>query len=143
MPHDLADTNEFRGARFTRVDLAESVFRDVDLTGARILDAMLVDAELSGLITGLRVNGVEIAPLIEAELDRRFPERLALRAADPRHLREGWATVDAMWRPTLEQARRLPESARQERGPRGVVLRRDAASSHLRSRRVVRPGRAR
>jgi hypothetical protein len=111
----VANTDEFRGARFHRVDLSGATLRDVDLTGARLLDAVLVDADVSGLITGMRVNGVEVAPLVEAELDRRHPERVKLRATDPAGLRDGWATVEDMWRPTIADALRLPEATRQQR----------------------------
>jgi uncharacterized protein YjbI with pentapeptide repeats len=47
------------GARFHDVDLAGADFRLVDLTGARIRGAALVDADISGEISGLRVNGVD------------------------------------------------------------------------------------
>jgi DinB superfamily/Pentapeptide repeats (8 copies) len=112
---EVENTDEYRGARFTRVDLSGSTLRDVDLTGAKIVDAMLVNTDVSGLITGMRVNGVEVAPLVEAELDRRHPERVKLRATTPAGLRDGWATVEAMWEPTIEQARQLPETIRQQR----------------------------
>ena len=115
MAEELTDTAALRGARFTRVDLSGVRMRDVDLTGARIVDALLVGAQLSGLIDGLTVNDVEVAPLVAAELDRRHPERLLLRADDPAGLREGWAAVEAFWRPTLAAAEALPESVRQER----------------------------
>ena len=114
MPREVTDA-DYRGARFTRVNLSGAVLRDVDLTGVKVVDALLVDADVSGLITGLRVNGVEVAPLVEAELDRRHPERVQLRATDPAGLREGWAAVEAMWRPTIEEARELPEAACHQR----------------------------
>src|SRR4029079_15357465 len=47
---EVSNTDEFRGARFTRVNLAGTTFRDVDLSGAKFVDAVLVDADLSGLI---------------------------------------------------------------------------------------------
>jgi len=112
---ELTDTAALRGARFTRVDLSGVRMRDVDLTGARIVDALLVGAQLSGLIDGLTVNDVEVAPLVAAELDRRHPERRLLRAEDPIGVQQGWAAVEALWRPTLAVAADLPESVRQER----------------------------
>ena len=115
MPKEVADTQEFREATFRRVDLSGVTMRDVDLRGARIIDAVLVDADVSGLITGLRVNGVEVGPLVEAELDRLHPERLQLRGTDPESLRTGWAVVETFWRPTIELARSLPEDMRQRR----------------------------
>ncbi len=81
MPKDVADSDEFRGARFTRVDLSGATLRDVDLTDAKIVDAVLVNTDVSGLIIGMRVNGVDVAPLVEAELDRRHPERVVMRAS--------------------------------------------------------------
>jgi hypothetical protein len=115
MARDVSNTDEFRGAHFTRVDLSGATLRDVNLSGAKIVDALLIDVELSGLIGGLRVNGVEVAPLVEAELDRRHPERVVLRATTPAGLREAWDVVEAMWQPTLELARQLPEAATHQR----------------------------
>jgi hypothetical protein len=48
----------------------------------------------------LRVNGVEIEPLVQAELDRRFPERVKLRAADVEGLREAWSMLEDLWAAT-------------------------------------------
>lgn len=109
------DPDDMRGARFTRVDLAGAEFRDVDLTGARIIDAVLVDVELSGLISGMKVNDVEVAPLVEAELDRRHPERILLRAETAPGLLEGLDAVEALWQPTLELAHTLPPDRLGER----------------------------
>jgi hypothetical protein len=100
--------DDLHGARFTRVDLSDAEFRDVNLTKARVLDAVLIDAELSGLITGMTVNDVEVAPLIQAELDRRHPERVLLRATTGPGLLEGMDALEEVWRPTLDLARSLP-----------------------------------
>ena len=45
-------------------------FRACDFRGAKIVDSWLTDVNVSGLI----------APLVDAELDRRHPERVQLRA---------------------------------------------------------------
>ena len=115
MPVDVHDSDEFRGARFTHADLSGARMHDVDLSGARITDAMLVDTDLSGMIAGLKVNGVYVAPLVEAELDRVHPERVAMRATTPEGLRDGWVAVEAMWQPTIELAHRLPEPTLHQR----------------------------
>jgi hypothetical protein len=107
--------DDLHGARFTRVDLSGAEFRDVNLTKARVVDALLVDAELSGLITGMTVNDVEVAPLIQAELDRRHPERVLLRATTGPGLLEGMAAIDELWRPTLDLARSLPSDLLDQR----------------------------
>src|SRR4029450_4980474 len=66
------------GARFVRSDLSGVVMRAVDVQGADIDAPWLLDGESS-----LRVNGVDVAPLVEAELNRRFPGRVDRRAKDP------------------------------------------------------------
>ena len=115
--------DDLHGARFKRVDLSGAELRDVDLTGARILDAVLVNAELSGVIIGMTVNDVEVAPLIQAELDRRHPERLLLRAATGPGLLEGMAAIDDLWQQTFDAALALsPEHLHQRvRGEWSIV----------------------
>ena len=44
---------------------------------------LLNGADIDGVIDGLRVNGVEVAPLVEAELDRMYPERTKSRPSTP------------------------------------------------------------
>jgi DinB superfamily/Pentapeptide repeats (8 copies) len=112
---EFHDTDELRGARFTAVDLSGARFRNVDLTGAKVVDAMLVNASLSGLIDGLTINDIEVAPLIAAEMDRRYPERAQLFAHDPAGLRAAWSTLEAMWDATTNRARALPDDLRRTR----------------------------
>jgi len=107
MPNHAWHDDDLHGALFQRVDLSDAEFRDVNLSRARVVDAVMVDVELSGLITGMTVNGVEVAPLIQAELDRRHPERLLLRATTGPGLLEGVAAVEDLWQPTMEQAHSL------------------------------------
>ena len=61
------------GARFHDVDLTNARFHLVDLTGVMIRGAALVNVDLSGEINNLRVTGVDVVPLVEAELNRRLP----------------------------------------------------------------------
>src|SRR5690349_3642980 len=65
-------------ARFHDVDLTHARFRLVDLTGVSIRGAVLMDVDISGQVENLRVNGVDVAPLVEAELDRRYPDRVKM-----------------------------------------------------------------
>ncbi|HEV2374095.1 MAG TPA: DinB family protein [Streptosporangiaceae bacterium] len=109
---------DLRGSRFERADLSGAQFHAVDLSGARlrgvdlskavIRGAELVDVEISGEIENLTVNGVEIGPLVEAELDRRDPERVKMRPADPAGFRQAWDILDRLWGETVERARHLP-----------------------------------
>lgn len=81
-------SDEFREAEFVNLDMSRSSFREVDLSGARMYGVLLTDADIDGDIRGLRLNGVDVAPLIEAELDRLHPERTKLRPTSPDGMRE-------------------------------------------------------
>jgi hypothetical protein len=90
------------GARFTGADLGEVVMRGVDIAGADI-DAPWLDGEST-----LLVNGVDVAPFVEGELNRRFPGRAQKRAQDPEGLRAAWAVLEAAWDAALERAAAMP-----------------------------------
>lgn len=100
---------DMHGARFRMVDLRTSSFRQVNLSGSRMRGVYLVGAEMDGEFDGLQICGVEVAPLIEAELDRRHPERAVLRATTPAELQEGWAGLEAMWATTVERVTSMPD----------------------------------
>jgi hypothetical protein len=106
---------DLRGARFTDTDLSGSSFQEVSFQYARLRGVDFVHAEIWGAIAGLVINGVEIEPLIEAELERRFPGRATLFAADADGVRAAWQTIETLWSATVERARALPEPARRER----------------------------
>jgi hypothetical protein len=99
---EFVDAN-LRGARFRRTDLSGVVMRAVDARGADIDAPFLFKGESS-----LRVNGVDVVPLIEAELNRRFPGRAARRATDPDGLRAAWAALERTWAATLERVAAMP-----------------------------------
>jgi hypothetical protein len=90
---------DLRGARFLRCDLSRAVMRGVSLAGG----------EIDGEIEGLRINGVEIVSLVEAELNRRLPGREGRRATDPDGLRENWAALERTWAATLQRVAEMPE----------------------------------
>jgi hypothetical protein len=56
----------------------------------------------------LRVNGVDVIPLVEAELNRRFPGRADRRAGDPDGPRAALATLERTWPATLERVVAMP-----------------------------------
>ena len=94
---------DLAGAEFVSADLHGAWFRESDLRGVRMRGSDLSGAEIDGDVDGLRINGVDVAPLVEAELDRRHPERTALRAHDADSIRAGWSALEAMWAPTMER----------------------------------------
>ena len=118
---------DLRGSRFERVDLSGSKFRNVDLSGSefRTVDLTetrfrgaeigrvvmrgvgLCDVDIHGEIVNLTINGVDIAPLVDAELKRRYPDRAKMRPTDPAGFREAWDVVERIWGETVGRARRL------------------------------------
>src|SRR6478609_9622480 len=80
------------GARLHDVDLRGASLRMVDLRGLRARDVWLEDVDITGDVENLVINGVDVAPLIEAELDRRGPDRPKMLPADQLHER-----VDGEW----------------------------------------------
>ncbi len=91
-----------RGARFIEADLSGAVMRGVEVAGVEIDSPWLVHGG------SFRVNDVDVIPLVEAELDRRFPGRAERRATDPDGLRAAWAAVERTWSATLERVATMP-----------------------------------
>lgn len=90
-------------------------FRGLDLKGAVMRGVELVDVDIDGEIQNVTVNGVDIGPLVEAELDRRHPERAKMRPTDPAGFREAWGILDGLWDETVARARRLDPDLLHER----------------------------
>jgi DinB family protein len=93
---------DLRGARFNRSTLAGAVMRGVDVRGLDIDAPWLADG-------ALLVNGVDVAPLVEAELNRRFPGRQLRQANDPGGLRTAWAALERAWAATVDRVRSMRE----------------------------------
>lgn len=110
-----SEDRDFSGKRIDDADFSGTRLHSANFEGTRITDGWLLNADISGFIGGLRVNGVEVAPLVEAELDRRFPERMKLRATTPQGLAEAWALIEDVWRTTVARARTLPAALLFER----------------------------
>jgi uncharacterized protein YjbI with pentapeptide repeats len=106
---------DLAGSRFNEVDLTGARFHNVDLTGAVIRGALLVNVEIDGEIQDVRINGVDVAPLVEAELDRRYPDRAKMRPADADGYREAWGILERLWPQTVARARELPPDLLHER----------------------------
>jgi hypothetical protein len=86
------------GARFSRCALDGAVFRGVSLVGASI------DAEFQSLV----VNGVDVGPFVEAELNRQFPGRDLRRSTNGSELRQSWELVQAAWHDAVARVRAMP-----------------------------------
>jgi hypothetical protein len=97
---------DLSGARFVSTDLAGVVMRGVDVSGADIDAPWLADGEGT-----LRINGVDVIPFVEAELDRRFPGRGDRRAGNPDGLRTAWSALERTWAATVERVAAMPAGA--------------------------------
>lgn len=103
LDEDLAD------ALFHDVDLSRATIREGVISGARMIGVVAVGVEIDGLVQDLVVNGVEVMGYVEAELDRRHPERLLLRSDEPAGLREAWSWLSRHWDETAARVAALPE----------------------------------
>ncbi|MFL6172729.1 MAG: DinB family protein, partial [Marmoricola sp.] len=63
----------------------------------------------------LVVNGVDVMPYVEDELDRRHPVRLLIRSEDADDLREAWRQLRRAWAGTAERVRSLPAGSEEQR----------------------------
>jgi hypothetical protein len=98
-------TKEFEGASFVAASFRGATLRFSDVRGVtmRSVDVDGLDIDSHDLFFGtLLVNGVDVVPLVDAELNRQFPGRELQRAQTPEGLREGWVAVQSAWRTTVE-----------------------------------------
>jgi uncharacterized protein YjbI with pentapeptide repeats len=86
------------GADFRSCDIVDTRFRGVDMVGVVMRGVALVDVDIYGEIGKLTINGVEVGPLVNDELDRRYPGRAKMRPTDPAGFREAWDVLERLGR---------------------------------------------
>ncbi len=99
-----SDTKAFEGATFVKASFKGATLRFSDLSGVtmRSVDVDGLDIDSHDLLFGrLVVNGVDVVPLVDAELNRQFPGRELQRAQTPDGLRQGWVAVQDAWQTTV------------------------------------------
>jgi uncharacterized damage-inducible protein DinB len=111
------DFSDLTGGEFERADMSGTRFHTVRLNGATILHSELyqvvmrgvelVDSTIDGLIQNLVINGVDVAPLVEEELDKRYPDRAKFRPTTAQGYREAWDLNERLWAATVDRARKL------------------------------------
>jgi hypothetical protein len=101
-------------AVFWGVDLSRATFRDVNLTGASISHAFVVDVDIDAHVERLVVNGVDVTQYVN-ERDVWYPLRAMLRPADPEDVRAAWEALEQTWAATIDRARKLSDAQRLER----------------------------
>ncbi|GAB3821864.1 DinB family protein [Kribbella italica] len=95
--------------------LRKVAFSDLEIRGGslyrtKLYGVELCDLEIRGEILNVVVNGVDIAPLIDAELNRRTPDRAKMRPDDADGFRTAWAILERLWGETVARARTFPEA---------------------------------
>ena len=108
----FSSSDDLQGARFVETNLQGARFVGADLSRVVMRGVQVEEADIDApwLPHGgyLRVNGVDVIPYVEAELDRRFPGRADRRADDPEGLRAAWAVLQGTWAATLDRAAAMP-----------------------------------
>ena len=97
-------TQDFEGAAFVNANFKGATLRFSDVRGVtmRSVDVDGLDIDSHDLFFGsLLVNGVDVVPLVDAELNRQFPGRELQKAQTPEGLREGWVAVQSAWQTTV------------------------------------------
>ena len=95
---------EFEGATFVKASFKGATVRFSDVSGVtmRGVDVDGLDIDSHDLFFGsLIVNGVDVVPFVDAELNRQFPGRELQKAQTPEGLREGWVAVQSAWQVTV------------------------------------------
>lgn len=106
---------DLTGARFEEVDLSLSWFRNVYFRDAVLRGIWLENVDIDAALDNVTINGVDIGPLVEAELDRRDPDRVLSRPTTADEFRAGWEMTERRWAATVARARELPEVLLHER----------------------------
>lgn len=78
------------------------------IEGGRLRGAELVDLRIGGELVNVVVNGVDIGPLVEAELNRRMPDRAKMKPTDSAGFRTAWTILEGLWTDTVARARTFP-----------------------------------
>jgi hypothetical protein len=106
-------SDDLRGARFVDADLRDARFVGCDLSTVVMRGVQVDEAEIDApwLFEGsaLRVNGVDVIPYVDVELNRRFPGRELRGATDPDGLRAAWTALQATWAATVDRVAAMPD----------------------------------
>ncbi|MFG1817059.1 DinB family protein [Kribbella sp. NPDC049174] len=98
---------DLSGAFLRQVELRDARFEQVVLTGTRMRGVELGHVTIDGDIEDLVINGVDVAPFVYAELDRRYPDRAKMRPTDPAGFRAAWDILERLWDGTVARARAM------------------------------------
>lgn len=100
--------SDMTGARFVEVRLNDVKFESCQIFRAVMRGVEVLDTRIDGEIQNLVINGVDVGPLVDAELDRRYPDRPKFRPTTSDGFRDAWVVNERLWGSTIARARRLP-----------------------------------
>jgi hypothetical protein len=106
----------YEGQDVSNLNFAGARLRNVFMPNVKATGVFLVNGSLEGDFEGLKMNGVEVAPLIEAEIERQHPvlkQLRTLRSAD--ELRANLETAFGIWDALIDRASALPDVTRHAR----------------------------
>lgn len=96
-----------RGARFHHTDLSGAWFDKCDLHDVRLRGIESKSLEIDGEVLRLVVHGIDVMPLVEAEMVRRDPDYAAMKPDDPAGFVHAWTLLERRWSETVDSAREL------------------------------------
>jgi uncharacterized damage-inducible protein DinB len=97
------------------IDLSDAAISHAGLAGVRMRGVELMDVEIDGELQNVVINGVDVAPLIEAELTRRDPDYAKMKPRTADEFREAWEVLERLWGETVCRARGLDPTLLHER----------------------------
>lgn len=86
---DFTD-QDLSGARFVRCDLSDAVVRGSWVVGMKLDTHDLSDGPIW-------VNGIDVTPYVDQQLNEQFPGRELKHAQTPEELQRAWAAVEQAW----------------------------------------------
>lgn len=101
--------HDFGGEQLRRIFVRNADVRGGGITECRLRGVDIWNVEIHGELRNVTINGVDVAPLIESELDRRDQDRAKMRPDTPDGFREAWAILEDRWTATVERARTFTE----------------------------------
>ena len=96
-------------------EISDTWFRNVYARDVVVRGGWFENVDIDAALVNVTVNGVDVGPLVEAELNRRDPERHLIHPVDADECRAGWAMTERRWAATVARARELPEELLHER----------------------------
>lgn len=111
----ILNESRFDRVRFIDAQMTSIYFTGVQMSGAilngfTLSNADMYDVTISADLRNVVINGVDVAPLIDAELNRRWPERVKMKPTDPAGYADAWSTLERLWDATIARAKAMPEA---------------------------------